>query len=143
MGLKARVIRTKLEAHAKTCADALNRKLGTQFAYEFDWACLPDNVDGWGWDDRDYETCLQTSYFKPVEDTFEKLFKEPAYREAITAQLKRIKVAPGRQTAVDFAVEGDALVVKNTLGPNQLNGPQMYLSAAGSSLERVIDAQLS
>jgi hypothetical protein len=143
MGLKTRLIKTMLEQHATTCAAALNAKLQTNFAYTFDWTCVPDNADGWGWDDADYKTCLYTSYFKPIEDTFGELFREAAYRDAITTQLKRITVGPGRSTAVDFDVEGDALLLKNTLGANQLNGPAMYLAGARSEIERVINSKLS
>jgi hypothetical protein len=44
---------------------------------------------------------------------------------------------------VDFDVEGDALLLKNTLGANQLNGPAMYLAGARSEIERVINSKLS
>lgn len=144
MGLKARMIVSMLEKHSKTLEAALNQKLGTAFTYSFDLACIPENVDGWNWNDDELKTCFYNSYFRIIEDNFQRLFAENAvYREAITAQVKTIKVAPGRSTACDFDLQGDALIIQNTLGANQLNGPSTYFSIAQSGLQKVIDSKLS
>ena len=143
MSLKTRMIQTMLDAHAKTLVPALNQKLSASFEYVINWACLPEDIAGWGWNDDDLKTCLHTSYFKPVEDALQELFAQPMYRDAITTQLKRIKVEPGRETISDWDIEGDALVVKNTLCANQLNGPDMYLTAARNSIKQVIESKLS
>ena len=144
MGLKARKIKTMMEEHATNCADQLNKKLNTSFKFEFDWTALPENVDGWNWDDDALMGCFYNSFFYPLENTFTKLFADKMYRDAITQQIKTIKIESGR-SMVDYDIEGACLHVKHTLSPNQreLKNNGSFNKSAESGLTEVIDSKLS
>ena len=77
MSLKLRKIKGYLEIHGKQCTEELNKKLGTQLSYEFDWGCIPDNIPEWNWSEPDLKRCFYNSYFLPIEQCLEQLFGDP------------------------------------------------------------------
>lgn len=142
MGLKARKIQTDLEVFASQCETNLNKLLGTQFTFEYNWNCLPKDIDGWNWETEDLNTCFYNSYFKPVETAFSEMFKDKMYKDAILKQIKTIQIEPGRSTAADYDYAAPKLIIKNTLCANQKSSIADFLKGSIRQIEETINSKL-
>ena len=143
MGLRARQIKTNIEEFATKCEAALNKQLGTKFLFEVDWNILPQDIDGWNWEDQDLMTCFHNSFFKPLELTFGEMFKDKMYKQAIMEQIKTIKFIPGRSMAVDYDFKDGVFFAKNTLGANQKENIELFLKSCKNAIEDVVSKKLS
>lgn len=144
MGLKARQIKTMIEEFADHSATQFNKKMATKFEFAINWSVLPEDIDGWNWDDESLKACFLNSFFHPLELTFTELFKDKMYHKAITEQVLKVKFEPGRSGCIDCEYEGSALVIKHTLGANQreLSGNVFFNKSAVNAITEVINKKL-
>ncbi len=143
MGLRARQIKTNIEVFATECEQKLNKMLGTNFAFEIDWKCLPEDIDGWNWEDKDLAQCFYNSFFKPLENSFGVFFKDKMYQSAIKDQIKTIKFGPGRSMAADFDYKDGAFFVLHTLGANQKENINDFLKSCHLGIEKTVNSKLN
>ena len=142
MGLKARKIKSMIEqVHDEYAAD-VNAKLGTQFTFEVDWALIPDDIDGWNWEDDDLKLVYYNSFFLPIHETLPELFEDDMYKEEIMKQVINFKFEAGRKMVADFDFADGTLFIKNTLCVNQKNPQGMYIDSAKKDLTKCIESKL-
>ena len=144
MGLKARKIKTMIEEYADQCLNDLNSKLGTTFQLNIDWNCLPENIDGWNWQDDELKTCFYNSYFYPVETAFQEMFKDKMYKEAISEQVKTLKIQGGEYSIGCDVIDG-AFVYKHIMSVNQreLRLNEHFNRTAINKVTSAIDTKLN
>ncbi|MBL4848724.1 MAG: hypothetical protein JKY65_24645 [Planctomycetes bacterium] len=144
MSLKLRKIKGYLEIHGKQCTEELNKKLGTQLSYEFDWGCIPDNIPEWNWSEPDLKRCFYNSYFLPIEQCLEQLFGDPLYKEAINEQVKVVRVVPRDGTFLEAKFADGVLSLSQSLSVTQgQDGGGPYLERSVKIISHTIESQLS
>lgn len=132
-----------IEVYSDQCVENLNKKLKTNFQFEINWAVIPENIDGWNWDDEKLQTCFYNSFFKPFEVAFGEMFKDKMYREEITKQVKKIQFEPGRSSMADYDFSNNCFFVKHTLGPNQAERNNFFDDAVVSEITKTIEKKLT
>ena len=130
------------EYHDQLVSD-FNGKLGTQFSFEVDWGVIPEDVDGWNWEDDNLKKCYYNSYFLPLETKLGELFEDSMYKDEINKQVQTISFVPGREMVADFDFENGTFFVKHKMCVNQLNPEGMFLDAALRGIGDTIDSKLS
>lgn len=145
MGLRTRKIRKVLAEQAETCQSELNGKLGTNFQFEIDWQVVPDDVDGWNWDDEDLKPCFVTNFFAPLDSAFVEMFQDEMYKEAINEQIQRIKMVPGPEGYMKWSVDGSTLLCEHTLSVNHktVDSATRYIADNVNVITKAIESDLS
>lgn len=143
MSLRTRKIKKYLAEKNEACASELNSSLGTSFAVEYDGSSIPDDIDGWNWDEDETKRCFYHAYYAPLEQGFAELFKDEMYKEAVIEQVKTIRFETGR-SVVDYEFEGETLKVKHKLCVNYRDDPGgRMVGDAAKSLFNTIEGSLS
>ncbi|MDF1667368.1 MAG: hypothetical protein P1V97_36820 [Planctomycetota bacterium] len=145
MGLRTRKIRKLMAERAEACQNELNQKLGSNFQFEIDWNVVPDNVDGWNWEDAPLMDCFATNFFGPMDAAFVEMFKDEMYKEAITEQVEKIKMVPGPEGYMKWSVDDKTLLCEHTLSVNHktIDGAASYIKDNVNVITAAIESGLS
>lgn len=118
MGLRTRKIKKVLAEHAEACQAKLNQELGMNFQFEINWNIVPDNVDGWNWQDEDLKTCFYVNFYAPMEAAFGEMLQDEMYKEAIVEQVKTIAFEAGPEGYMKWSFADGVLKCEHTLSVN-------------------------